>query len=211
MLDIGNTHAHIYSDDKVKHISIPDAIERYRDETVYYISVNEKYYESLLRLTNWINISKYISISGEYPTMGTDRKALCSSRDSGVFVDAGSAITVDKVENGSYLGGFILPGIYAYKQAYSDIAPVLSVEIDRAIDIDKLPCDTVSGVGYGAISSIVASIDRVCEGMPLYFTGGDGEWLSRYFEKAVFSDILLFEGMKKVITQIPKQNKGKQC
>ena len=42
--------------------------------------------------------------------MGVDRRALCLSHENGIFVDAGSAITVDVVEEGRYQGGYIFPG-----------------------------------------------------------------------------------------------------
>jgi len=202
LADIGNRHAHIWSDGIVKHLLVADAIDTLGDERVYYISVNSHYSDAISALEGWIDISSGISISGEYPTMGIDRKALCLSRGDGVYVDAGSAITVDVVEGGCYVGGFILLGLHSYEQAYADIAPILRVDIDRAVDIYELPRGTRAGVSYGAVAPIVASIERVSSGRAIYFTGGDGEWLSRYFQEAVFDQELLFEGMRRAVEKL---------
>jgi len=60
---------------------------------------------------------------------GLTRKALCLSYDSGLFISAGSAITVDIVENRLHKGGFILLGIQAYLKAYRDISKALQILI----------------------------------------------------------------------------------
>ena len=51
----------------------------------------------------------------------------------------------------------------------------------------------------GIIASIKALIEKHHNGKQLYFTGGDGLLLSRFFDDAVFDERLVFEGMRKVI------------
>ena len=34
----------------------------------------------------------------------------------------------------------------------------------------------------------------------IYFTGGDGKFLSRFFENAIYDDLLIFKGMQNIIT-----------
>jgi len=199
LVDIGNRHAHIWSRGKVEHLLVDRAIELYAHKKLYYISVNQKHADTIAKLEGWIDIAHRVSISGEYATMGVDRKALCLSRGDGVYVDAGSAITVDVVESGCYVGGFILLGVHSYQKAYAQIAPILSVDIDRAVDIDTLPRETRAGVSYGVVAPIVASIQRVRGDKSIYCTGGDGEWLSGYLEDAIFSQELLFEGMRRAV------------
>jgi len=209
LLDIGNRHAHIWKDGRVEHLLVDEAIDRYREEKSYYICVNRKYSSKLNALRKWINLSDKITINGEYSGLGVDRKALCLSRGDGVYVDAGSAITVDKVLNGRYIGGYILPGIHSYRKAYTQIAPVLDVELKHSIDTAVLPRSTDSGVSYGTIVPIISSINMISGILPIYFTGGDGEWLSRYFTKAIYSDKLLFEGIRSAIERenIEKENR----
>ncbi|RUM69670.1 MAG: pantothenate kinase, partial [Sulfurovum sp.] len=127
LADIGNTHFHIYDGREVEHLSHEDAIERYAHIPMQYISVKHSLGEKIEHIKAWEDISSQLYIDGEYKTMGVDRKALCLSHESGVFIDAGSAITVDVVEKGRYMGGFILPGLKAYLESYKAISPVLDV------------------------------------------------------------------------------------
>ena len=134
-------------------------------------------------------------LQGAYETMGADRKALCLSHRDAIFVDAGSAITVDVVTNGIYQGGFILPGINAYLDSYRRISPALDIQINQSVALDKLPLTTKDGISYGIIASIKALIDQHRDDQPLYFTGGDGQFLSHFFEDAIFDERLVFDGM----------------
>ncbi len=201
LADVGNRHVHIWNDGYVSHMNLMDAIEQYGTEQVTYINVSTTYSDTLSALEEWHDISEILTIEGEYEGMGVDRKALCLSHDNGIFVDAGSAITVDKVMDGTYQGGFILPGIHAYAKAYADISPILDVELDRGIDLDSLPKSTQGSVSFGTIAPLIAVIEKIRSGLPLYFTGGDGAWLSTYFSNAQVDETLLFTGMKKSITR----------
>jgi type III pantothenate kinase len=127
--------------------------------------------------------------------MGVDRKALCLSHDNGLFVDAGSAITVDMMERGIYKGGYIFPGIKAMLESYKRISPVLDIPLDEHIDVTRLPLTTKEQISYGIIASIKALIDRHSSGRTLYFTGGDGSMLAGFFSNAVYDDTLVFKGM----------------
>lgn len=199
LADIGNTRIHIYDGEKVVHYSHKDAIELYSDATLRYICVNSAVKSQISDIAAWKDIAECMHIDGEYDTMGIDRKALCLSYDNGVFVDAGSAITVDMVKNGIYQGGFILPGIKAYLESYKSISPALNIELNRECSLDFLPLTTKDSVSYGIIASIKKAIDsHVCD-MPLYFTGGDGKWLSSFFPNSKFDEFLVFRGMKKAL------------
>jgi type III pantothenate kinase len=195
LADIGNTHVHILDNGKVHHLKHHEAIDRYQDRKLYYISVSHSIDQKIIGIKNWENIASKIMLKGAYKTMGIDRKALCLSRRDGLFVDAGSAITVDSVKNGIYQGGFILPGINAYLESYRRISPALDTPINQAIALDKLPLTTKDGISYGIIASIKALIDQHRDDQTLYFTGGDGAFLSRFFEDAIYDDSLLFQGM----------------
>ena len=122
LADIGNTHFHVYDGEKVEHLSYEDAIGKYADKALQYISVKHQLEDKITKIKNWKNISSLMQLEGEYETMGVDRKALCLSHADGLFVDAGSAITVDVVRDGRYVGGFILPGLKAYIQSYKSIS-----------------------------------------------------------------------------------------
>jgi len=201
LVEIGNSRAHIYlpSSKTIEHLDIDQAIDKYATDVVKYISVNNRYIQKLNSLKNWQDISPSLHIDGQYSTMGIDRVALCLSRGDALYVDAGSAITVDRVVDGKYDGGFIMLGIKASLNAYSEISKSLDVEFKKDIDISHLAFDTQSSVSYGIISPIIDAINNASGPLPLFFTGGDGEWLSSFFKDSTYDESLLFVGMSSAI------------
>ena len=199
LADIGNTHFHIYHGKEVEHLSYDDAIQKYANSKLCYISVKHTLAEKIVHMNSWKNISSSMNIEGEYKTMGVDRKALCLSHKEGIFIDAGSAITVDVVEEGRYVGGFILPGLKAYLQSYKSISTALDTSLDISLTLEELPTTTKEQISYGIIASIKALIEQHSEGKTLYFTGGDGKFLSSYFDDAHYDETLVFQGMMKAI------------
>ena len=199
LADIGNTHFHIYNGKTVEHLLYDDAIVKYKNEELYYISVKHQLSKEIEQITNWKNISSLMTIKNEYDTMGVDRKALCLSHTTGVFIDAGSAITVDVMLDGLYQGGYIFPGIKAMLNAYAGISPVLDVELNQHISLEQLPTTTKDGISYGIIASIKALIDKHGHESKLYFTGGDGKFLSTFFENSVYNEMLVFEGIREAL------------
>lgn len=199
LADIGNSYFHIYDGHRVTHLSYADAIEKYKNKPLHYISVKHQLASEIDTMKQWKNISSLMQLQGGYETMGVDRKALCLSHPNGIFVDAGSAITVDVMENGRYRGGFILPGIRAYLKSYESISKALKTELSQALDLAKLPHTTKEQISYGIIASIKALIDKHADGKTLYFTGGDGAFLARFFDNAIYEETLVFMGMKKAL------------
>jgi type III pantothenate kinase len=196
LADIGNTHFHIYDGRQVVHLKYHEAIERYRGKPLKYISVNEEIENRIGCIKGWENISSQIILPGEYETMGVDRKALCLSHDNGIFVDAGSAITVDVMEEGVYRGGYIFPGIKAMLESYARISPALTTVLAENMDLNRLPLTTKEQISYGIIASIKTLIAKHQKGKPLYITGGDGRLLSGFFKDAVYDETLVFKGME---------------
>jgi len=199
LADIGNTHIHLFDGRTVTHLSHEEAIRTYAGEKVFYISVNRSVERRINTETKWKNISPQIRLAGAYDTMGVDRRSLCLSREEGLFVDAGSAITVDVVERGVYRGGFILPGLAAALRSYAQISPILNTGLNRKVSLEELPLTTKDGISYGIIASIKAVIAQHRNGKRLYFTGGDGAFLSTLFEESVFDETLIFQGMTKAL------------
>ena len=199
LADIGNTHFHIYNGKNIEHLSYEDAIKKYYDTELYYISVKQELDNKISGIKNWKNISKKMILAGDYDTMGVDRKALCLSHKDGVFVDAGSAITVDVMKEGIYQGGYIFPGIKMMLESYRRISPVLDTELNEMISLEQLPTTTKDGISYGIIASIKALIDKHDQMHKLYFTGGDGKFLSSFFKEAVYDEMLVFNGMRNAL------------
>ena len=199
LADIGNSRVHIYNGDEVVHLSHKEAIEQYSNQELKYITVKHQLKEQLERLEKWENISELMQIEGQYSTMGIDRKALCLSHKKGIFVSAGSAITVDVVEEGKYLGGFLLPGVKAYIEAYASISPALKTELNTEVSLNELPKTTQDAISFGIIASIKTLIEKYQADKQLYITGGDGKLLSQFFTNAIFDETLIFQGMKNAI------------
>ncbi len=199
LADIGNSRVHIYNEDEVIHLSHEEAIEQYGTQELQYITVKHQLKEKLESLEKWKNISNFIQIEGQYSTMGIDRKALCLSHKNGIFVSAGSAITVDVVEEGVYKGGFLLPGLKAYINAYASISPALATKLNLDLDLQRLPKTTKDAISFGIISSIKTLIEKHQKDKQLYISGGDGEFLSRFFSNVLFDETLIFQGMKNAI------------
>ena len=199
LADIGNSYFHIYNGKEVEHLSYEDAIEKYADKNLCYISVKHHLEEKIEKIKSWKNISNMMILEGDYNTMGVDRKALCLSHADGVFIDAGSAITVDVMKDGIYQGGYIFPGIKAMLESYRNISPVLDTDLNEMISLERLPSTTKDGISYGIIASIKALIDKHAQRYKLYFTGGDGKFLSSFFEEAVYDEMLVFDGMRNAL------------
>ena len=199
LADIGNTHFHIFNGKNVEHLLYEEAIAKYAREKLCYISVKHQLSTEISAIQNWTNISSLVHIEGDYETMGVDRRALCLSHRNGVFIDAGSAITVDVVEEGVYRGGYILPGLKAMLASYAEISPALKTELKENISLTQLPTTTKEQISYGIIASIKSLIDQHSEGKPLYFTGGDGKFLSTFFEEASYDEMLVFNGMREAL------------
>jgi type III pantothenate kinase len=201
LADIGNTRVHIYDGDRVIHLTHQEAIKRYAGSRVLYITVKHQLKSKLSSLKNWVDISDRMILKGSYSTMGVDRKALCLSYKTGIFVSAGSAITVDIVEDGEYMGGFLLLGLSQYIKSYGLISPALKCELNRDIDLDRLPKSTIDGISYGIVSSIKSIISQHQKDKKLYISGGDGEFLSPFFDNAIFDEKLIFFGMRSILRE----------
>jgi len=207
LADIGNSYFHIYDGECVEHLSYADAMNKYATEKMLYISVKHELGEQIASIKCWKDIASKIYLENQYETMGIDRKALCLSHKEGVFIDAGSAITVDVVKDGKYVGGFILPGIKAYLESYKSISSVLDINIDKALSLSRLPTTTKEQISYGIIASIKALIEKHSDGKNLYFTGGDGAFLSTFFKEANYDETLVFKGMQKALSIVTIKDK----
>lgn len=200
LCDVGNTFLHFYHNGKVWKEKPYHITQKKQDLPIYYISVNPRFERCLLASHNvCINISKYIELNSGYQGLGIDRMAACKAIDDGVIIDAGSAITLDIMHEGFHMGGFIMPGLNAYKNMYANISPALESNIEMAVDLSTLPQNTKDAISFGTIKSIVLMIKSATKSKKLYFTGGDGKFFAKFFENAIYDNTLVFKGMQKTI------------
>ena len=201
LFDIGNSRVHLYDDGNISHF-LADSY-RFEDieERVFYISVNAKISKRLEPLTNWINLQSFITPF--YSTIGVDRQFACMAESDAVIIDAGSAITVDVMQEGEYIGGYILPGVNAMQSCYADISKALDSSFNFELSLDKMATNTRDSITFGYLGTFALHVNSL--GKQIILTGGDAEKLQPLFEKATIDYELVFRGMKKIIDE------GKIC
>lgn len=202
LCDIGNTSYHFLDKGKSFKRGVKDFNPSDIKERVFYICVEPQLKESLKKLDNWIDLSKNIDMKKYYPTMGIDRVVACEAITDGVIVDAGSAITVDVVKHGEFQGGFIYPGISKMRDVYKEISSALDYEFNFDFDTSKLPKNSKDAISYGFLKPFCSEV--ISYNMPVVLTGGDAETLKPLFKDAQLNEMLIFDGMRKLIETTAK-------
>ncbi len=205
LCDIGNTTFHFKYENQDFRISHQEKLPKLSGK-IYFISVNQKGTKKLLdQYPNAINIENILEFKTKYKGMGIDRKIASLNINDGVIVDAGSAITVDIVKQGKHEGGFILPGLQSYKSIYPQISKELSFNFDNNISLDNIPLNTNDAINYAIFQSIILPIKNVLKNIPIIFTGGDGEILSKYFKNSIYNENLIFDNIKLLLDRMPQR------
>ena len=199
LCDIGNTTFHFLIDGKHKKYFLDEKIPKFEDE-IFFVSVNEKATKKLLKKNPHAkDIKEILKFETSYQGLGIDRAVGCSFQDNCVIVDAGSAITVDIMEEGVHKGGFIMLGLHRFMKSYKKISKKLNYDFEKNINLDKIPTQTKDAITYAVMKSIILPIKEVSLNKSIIFTGGDGELISRYFENSIYKKDLIFENMKRII------------
>jgi type III pantothenate kinase len=203
LCDIGNTSVDwevngVYSKQSVRSFN-PFSFS----DKVFYVCVNEKLLPILTILENWIDVRTYVNWDKYYPTMGIDRVMVCEAIENGVIVDAGSAVTVDKMLNGNHEGGFIALGLQSAKEAYAKLSPALARSFNFEVDLTIMAKNTPDAVTIGYLAPLIEKIKSL--GSPIIVTGGDSKVFSSFLDDAIVDNHLIFQGMKKLI------EKGQLC
>lgn len=217
LCDIGNSSFHFRKNKKTFKIAVNENLESlpsYKKKSIYFISVNQKASNIFLKkFPHAINLEKMIDFQTAYKGMGIDRKMVCYRIQDGIIVDAGSAITVDIMKNNIHQGGFILPGINAYKSIYQNISQKLSFDFEKNINLDKIPLTTNDAINYALLSAITLPIIKQYEKykMKIYVTGGDRNIFKKYFKTlptVYYKKNMIFSSMYALIKKYNKEKKG---
>ncbi|WP_033915567.1 type III pantothenate kinase [Campylobacter sputorum] len=201
LCNVGNTNANFFDDGKISSMDIANFMSYVPKEKVYIINVNESVKDKIISNSNFINLEPYFELECDYVGLGVDRIANCYAISDGAIVDAGSAITIDIMYQGVHLGGTILPGLSFLQKAYSSISPRLNVGLNTQIGLDSFPQNTLNAVSYGTILPIVLIVEYMSKGKKVFFTGGDGEFFIKFFDKAIYDKTASFRGMLKIIKE----------
>jgi type III pantothenate kinase len=198
LCDIGNTHFHFNYNGKL----IDSNKCEFKQKKIYFISVNEEKTKELLQKNpDSINLINFINFETSYVGLGIDRVMACKTIENGIVIDAGSAITIDIMSNKVHLGGYILPGLDALNKSYSLISKKLDYNFNMQIELDILPVNTIDAISFGAIGMVINFIKNISKDKKLYFTGGDGVYLSKFFDNSIYIKDLVFRGMKETIKE----------
>ncbi len=199
LCDIGNTSYHFNNSLQDFKYSVKEFDPASITEQVYFISVNVQSKQELQTLDNWIDLEQFIDRSKYYETMGIDRIVALASVTNAVVIDAGSAITVDVVKEGSFEGGFIYPGIRAMQECYKNISSALDYSFNFELDLGKMAKNSQDAISYGYLKPFVDEIKS--KNLPIILTGGDASEFKKLFPDAILDQELIFKGMKKIITK----------
>ncbi len=197
LCDIGNTSYHFLKDINSYKKDVNSFEPSNIKDKIYYVCVNENISQKLEKLDNWIDVSEFIDKSKYYKTMGIDRICAVEATKNAVIVDAGSAITVDVVKNGEFLGGFIYPGVRVMKKTYTNISSVLDYSFNFDLDLDIMPKNSQDAISYGFLKTLYSEV--ISHDLPIILTGGDAQEFKKIFKDAKLDENLIFDGMKYII------------
>jgi len=163
------------------------------------------------------NACGVINAYAEPGRLGADRwSALVAARHSYpgnvCIVDAGTAITIDALsQDGTHLGGLIIPGISMMRQALADHTHIDMVDAgDRPESESLLGNDTETAIVKGTINSAIAVIDETVKAVSAKFdgsmrcllTGGDAHRIAEYIKSQYeYVPMLVFMGMDVIACQ----------
>lgn len=202
LVDIGNTFFHYYQNGRIWKQDYAKAGIIPKEEKVFFVSVNQKGTQRLMQLApHAINLREYIEIDSIYGGLGIDRMVACKAISDGVIIDAGTAITVDVMQNGVHLGGYILPGFGVYTRCLKNISAALDQGLNMGVDLNAFPQNTRDAISYGVFKSVILMLKETCKSSQIFFCGGDGKYLSRFFDNAIYDNSLVFRGMLKTIEE----------
>lgn len=199
LCDIGNTSFDFLIEQKHHKLLFSEPLP-FLTSPIYYISVNKSATQKLLNTyPNAVNIEDFFEFKTSYIGLGVDRKVACYGCIDAIVVDAGSAITVDIINNKIHKGGLILPGLKKFHKIYGQISAKLNFDFNLKQNLDKIPQNTKDAISYSLLKATILPIKELAQDKSLIFTGGDGEFLSSFFSNALFKEELIFDNMKRIL------------
>lgn len=115
-------------------------------------------------------------------------------------VGCGTALTIDLIEHGVHLGGYILPNVYMQRHALYAGTQQIGVKAGR-FDSIELGRTTFDAVNHGVLFGIIGSVRAVQADYPdfdITLTGGGADMINAQFNhKLGIKKELLLEGLKR--------------
>lgn len=114
-------------------------------------------------------------------------------------VGCGTALTIDVIDQGEHLGGYILPNAYMQRHALYAGTQQIGVKQGR-FDSVALGCTTFDAVNHGVLFGIVGAvqaIQRLYPDFELTLTGGGAMMLNAHLDGANVDENLLIYGLQR--------------
>ncbi|MFL1731785.1 type III pantothenate kinase [Moraxella oculi] len=115
-------------------------------------------------------------------------------------VGCGTALTIDLIEHGVHLGGYILPNVYMQRHALYAGTQQIAVKVGR-FDSTRLGQTTFDAVNHGVLFGIVGAVRAIMVDHPdftITLTGGGADMLNAQFNNSLCTESgLLLKGLKR--------------
>lgn len=112
-------------------------------------------------------------------------------------VGAGTALTIDLIDDGVHLGGYILPNVYMQRHALYAGTHQIAVKAGR-FDSTKLGTTTFDAVNHGVLFGIISAITNIQQTYPdfqMTLTGGGSVILLPHLADVAVDEDLLLKGL----------------
>lgn len=173
-------------------------------------AVNAQVADSLARLNKPF---KFAQVDANHPLMisnynpsqlGVDRwlqmLGTVDSAKQQCVIGCGTALTIDLIDKGKHLGGYIFPSIYLQREALFSGTRQISVA-DGSFDTIDVGTTTEQAVHHGILLSIVGAINEMIHRYPNFevvMTGGDAPMIAKHVTNSVtIYPALLLEGLQR--------------
>ena len=140
-------------------------------------------------------------------TLGADRLALVAEGRDALVVDFGTAITIDVVSGGEFLGGNITPGAAIRFKAlhhFTKKLPLCSLndnptELFGNTSVSAIECGVVNGIVY-EIEGYIRDLQRKYSDLRIIFTGGDSNFFAKRLKNTIFATYdLVAYGLNRIL------------
>lgn len=114
-------------------------------------------------------------------------------------VGCGTALTIDIIDRGEHLGGYILPNVYMQRHALYAGTQQIGVKQGQ-FDSVALGCSTLDAVNHGVLFGVVAAVQAVQRDYPEFqmtLTGGGAMMLARHLQNVHIDENLLLSGLQR--------------
>ncbi len=232
IIDVGNTRvkAAVYEKDSLKELvvfqknkivsEIKKIIKKHEITNSIISAVATLSKTKLEKLHIFLNLielnhSTKVPFKNKYKTpttLGVDRIALAAfavsefPENNVLVIDAGTCVTFDFINKGTYLGGAISPGLkmrYKSLNNYTSKLPLL----DTKEPLNFIGDNTNNSIHSGVVNGIVNEIDGVInqyknkyQDLTVVLTGGDTNFLAKQLKNHIFANPnLVLEGLHKIL------------